>query len=114
MLDLPIDGAGGRVVVSFREAGTTIDTGVESGVMLHKTTSDDYGLAWLVDATPVSTPDGDNVLPVGATITTGTGVAITVESVSDGSAVIRVHDPRSTTAPPSTTKPPCPWWWPFC
>lgn len=119
MLDVPIDGSGGRVVVSYRKAGTTIDTGNETGVMLHKVTSTNYGRSKLVDATP-----GDkNVLLAGATITAPNGTKITVESVSDSSAVIRIGDrptttpPTTTTAPPTTTTtapPGCPWWWPFC
>lgn len=121
MLDIPIDGNGGRVVVSYRQAGTTIDTGNETGVMLHKTTSTNYGRARLVDATPASSPD-DNDLPPGSSITAPNGTKITVESVSDSSAVIRIGDRPTTTPPPTTTAPPtttppaprCPWWWPFC
>lgn len=125
MLDIPIDGNGGRVVVSYRKAGTTIDTGNETGVMLHKTTSTNYGRARLVDATPVSSSDDNNDLPPGSSITAPNGTKIAVESVSTSSAVIRIGDPPTTTTtapppattttpPPTTTTPSCPWWWPFC
>lgn len=90
MLDVPIDDNGGRVVVSYREPGRTIDARPETGVMLHKTTVANYGRSWLVDATPVSSPDDDNVLPPGAAITAPNGRKIAVESVAAGSAVIRI------------------------
>lgn len=107
MLDLPTDGSGGRVVVSYRKSDSTIDVNNETGVMLYRTGTTGYARSALVDATPVTSPDDNNDLPVGAAITTPDGTRITLVSLNDDAAVIRIGDPQTTTtpAPTTTTRP---------
>ncbi|MFJ4100073.1 metallopeptidase domain-containing protein [Amycolatopsis japonica] len=114
ILDLPIDGDGGRLVVSYRKQGTTLDTSVETGVLLYKATTANYGHSRLIDPTPATT--GDNTLSLDATVTTPNGTRVTLESMTDEAAVVRIEE---APAPPGAVHPAPPaaprtCWWYFC
>ncbi|UMO99935.1 hypothetical protein [Amycolatopsis sp. EV170708-02-1] len=115
ILDVPIDGDGGRLIVAYRKEGTTLDTAVETGVLLYKTTTANYGRSWLIDPTPATSED--NTLPPGTTVTAPNGTRVTVESVTDQAAAVRIEGataPPTPTPPAPPSTPPRTCWWFIC
>lgn len=106
-VDMPLPG-GDRLMVEYRAPGIGVDVEITKGVNVYRVPAGSYGSSRIIDGSPQTTAEIDNSVPVGSSLVAN-DISVTVLSVSDTSAEVRIGigpDVVTTakpSAPPRTT-----------